>query len=260
MSISTKSTHANTCVYTRVYTRMIRKRLYVSVFPIILGVLVLCLTSSPLQICASDSDYFKRGINFYQDNQFGLAVANFEEAKRIEPKNGLIYFYLGNAYYQLNDLDNAIITYTAGLSHAQNKGPLFYNLGNCYYLKGNYEFSTEMYDKALFHDPLLYDSYLNAGNAFYKAGNIEKTISKWETYLEKYPETPQYQNIERAIAYLREELGIDGTETDGETAGLDEELMNEVMSDLDRLTNSTENVMEVSEKPVDDLSIEDIEK
>ena len=66
----------------------------------------------------------------------------------------------------------------------------------------------------------------------------------------------------RAIAYLREELGIGGAETDNgdETPGLDEELMNEVMSDLDRLTNSTENVMEMSEKPVDDLSIEDIER
>jgi tetratricopeptide (TPR) repeat protein len=162
----------------------------------------------------------------------------------------------------LNDLDNAIITFTAGLSYAIDKGVFFYNLGNCYYLKGNYEFSTEMYDKALFHDPTLYDSYLNAGNAYYKAGNIEKTIFKWETYLEKYPETPQYKNIERAIAYLREELYPEEKVPSNvdEATGLDVDLLNEVMSDLDRLTNSTENVMELSEKPVDDLSIEEIER
>ena len=244
------------------YIHMIRNRLHGSVVLFVLAISVLCFTHGPQLTCASDSDYFNRGLNFYQENQFGLAVANFEEAKRIEPKNGLVYFYLGNAYYQLNDLDNAIITYTSGLSHTENKGPLFYNLGNCYYLKGNYEFSTEMYDKALFHDPLLYDSYLNAGNAYYRAGNIEKTIFKWETYLEKYPETPQYKNIELAIAYLREELGNGDASSDNgdETTGLDADLMNEVMSDLDRLTNSTENVMEMSEKPVDDLSIEDIER
>jgi tetratricopeptide (TPR) repeat protein len=211
---------------------------------------------------AAENEYLNRGLGFYQNNQFGLAVANFEEAKRIDPQNGLVYFYLGNAYYQLNDLDSAIITYTAGLSHAEDKGVFFYNLGNCYYLKGNYEFSTEMYDKALFHDPKLYDSYLNAGNAYYKAGNIEKTIFKWETYLEKYPETPQYRNIERAIAYLREELDGGASQPDDveDTTVLDAELMNEVLSDLDKLTNSTENVMEMSEKPVDDLSIEDIER
>ena len=42
--------------------------------------------------------------------------------------------------------------------------------------------------------------------------------------------------------------------------GLDQALLEEVLSDLDRLTNSTENIMELSEKPVDDLSIEDIER
>jgi tetratricopeptide (TPR) repeat protein len=225
--------------------------------------LIALSTSSTSQLLeASESEYFNRGLTYYQGNQFELAAANLEEAKRVEPRNELVYFYLGNAYYQLNDLDNAIITYTAGLSYADNKGIFFYNLGNCYYLKGNYEFSTEMYDKALSHDPTLYESYLNAGNAYYKAGNIEKTIFKWETYLEKYPETPQYENIERAIAYLREELGY-GEETPSnvdETTGLDVDLLNEVMSDLDRLTNSTENIMEMSEKPVDDLSIEDIER
>jgi tetratricopeptide (TPR) repeat protein len=225
--------------------------------------LIVLFTSSTSQLLeAMESEYFIRGLTFYQDNQFELAAATFEEAKRVEPQNELVYFYLGNAYYQLNDLDNAIITYTAGLSYADNKGIFFYNLGNCYYLKGNYEFSTEMYDKALSHDPTLYDSYLNAGNAYYKAGNIEKTIFKWETYLEKYPETPQHENIERALAYLREELGYgeDSPSNVDETTGLDVDLLNEVMSDLDRLTNSTENIMEMSEKPVDDLSIEDIER
>ena len=224
--------------------------------------LALHAVTAPMILSASDSEYYKKGLSHYQNSQFELAVANLEEAKRVEPRNGLVYFYLGNAYYQLDDLDNAIITYTAGLSFSNNKAIVFYNLGNCYYLKGNYEFSAEMYEKALFHDPTLYDSYLNAGNAFYKTGNYEKTIFKWETYLEKYPETPQYKNIERAIAYLREELNKTGGGSSNidETTGLDADLMNEVMGDLDRLVNSTENIMEVSEKPVDDLSIEDIER
>ena len=140
--------------------------------------LIALSTSSTSQLLeASESEFFNRGLTYYQGNQFELAAANLEEAKRFEPQNGLVYFYLGNAYYQLNDLDNAIITYTAGLSYADNKGILFYNLGNCYYLKGNYEFSTEMYDKALSYDPMLYDSYLNAGNAYYKVGNISRKIS-----------------------------------------------------------------------------------
>jgi tetratricopeptide (TPR) repeat protein len=213
-------------------------------------------------MAASESDIFRKGLSHYQAGDFELAIASFEEAKKTEPRNSLIYFYQGNAYFQLNDLDNAIITFTTGLGYAEDKGAFFYNLGNCYYLKGNYQFATEMYDKALFYDPTLYDSYLNAGNAFYKAGNYEKTIVRWETYLEKYPETPQYSNIERAIAYLRgKQDSVDaGAVTGEDSSRSDEDLMNDVMSDLDRLLNSTENIMEESAKPVDDLSIEGIER
>jgi tetratricopeptide (TPR) repeat protein len=226
------------------------------------GVLLISLGLNQMRAFGEENDPFERGLTHYQNGDYELAIARFEEAKLTEPRNSLIYFYQGNAYYQMQDLDNAIITFTAGLGYTEDKGIFFYNLGNCYYLKGNYEFSTEMYAKALAYDPTLYDSYLNAGNAFYRAGNIEKTIMRWETYLEKYPETPQYENIERAIAYLRGEMNkTDGDSvTDEGDTGFDEQLLEEVLSDLDRLTNSTENIMEMSEEPVDDLSIEEIER
>jgi tetratricopeptide (TPR) repeat protein len=222
-----------------------------------LFILCSCVTGTGLLV-ASESEVYRKGLSHYQKGEFELAVASFDEAKRTSPREPLIYFYQGNAYYQLGDLDNAIISYTAGLEYAEDKSVFFYNLGNCYYLKGNYQFASEMYDKALSLNPALYDSYLNAGNAFYMAGNVEKTILRWETYLEKYPETPQYENIERAIAYLRARMSSNGE--DASSSGFDEELMNDVMSDLDRLLNSTENIMEKSEKPVDDLSIEGIER
>ena len=213
-------------------------------------------------LCFSETEFHKKGLDFYRKGQFELAAAHLEEAKNAEPGNHLIYFYLGNAYFELNDLDNAILNYTDGLDYTEEKGALFYNLGNCYYLKGNFDFSTEMFGKAVLNDPSLYDAYLNAGTAHFKKGNYRGTIVQWETYLESYPETPQYEKIQRALAFLREELSkpepiernID------EKTGLDLELLNEVMGDLDKMVNNTENIMEKSEKPVDDLTIEEIER
>jgi len=247
-------------------------------------------------INASDNEYFKKGLSLYQNNEFDMAVAHFEEAKKIEPQDPHIYFYLGNSYYQLDNIDNAILNFTAGLNFSKDKGPLFYNLGNCYYLKGNYNFSSEMYAKAVESDPTLYDAYLNTGNALFRAGNYRGTINQWETYLEKYPQTVQFEKIEMAIAYLKEQLkntpqgdgsssndGQDGdqsstqdnqTASDGQTGiegdgtddningatGLDMDLLNDVLSDLEEIANQTENVMEVSEKPIDDLTSEGIER
>lgn len=209
-----------------------------------------------------ESEFLKKGLKYYQNNEFELAKIHFEEAKRVEPKNSLVYFYLGNTYYQLNDLDNAILNYTSGIDYTDKKGVFFYNLGNCYFLKGNYQFSTEMFSEAVSNDPEIFDSYLNAGNAFYKIGDFANTIVQWETYIEKNPETPQYENIERAIAYLKEEISkpvLEKKAVDQKT-GLDVDLLNEVIGDLDKMINGTKNIMETSEKPVDDLTIQEIEK
>ena len=119
-----------------------------------------------------------------------------------------------------------------------------------------------MYSQAALNDPDIYDSYLNAGNAYYKIGDYAKTIMEWETYLEKNPSTPQYANIEKAIAYLRDELERSSKEKEGvnEKTGLDKELLEDVLADLNGLINQTTNVLEISEEPIDDLTSEEIER
>jgi len=213
------------------------------------------------EIFASENEYFNKGLTHYSKGEFQLAAASFEEAKNIDAMNARVYFYLGNSYYQLGELDKAILNFTAGLNFTEKKGIYFYNLANCYYLKGNYDFSAQMYKKAVHYDTTLYDSYLNAGNAYYKEGNYSDTIIQWETYLKEYPQTPQYENIRKAIAYLRGEAQQPQSDKNvDEKTGLDRDLLNDVLSDLDKLVNSTENILETSEKPVDDLSVEGIER
>jgi len=211
---------------------------------------------------SAESEFFKTGLQYYQNGEFEIAAAHFEEAKKFAPRDSKILFYLGNCYYQINELDKAILNFTEGLNYTDKKAPFFYNLGNCYYLKGNYQFSQEMYLKAASHDPDLYDSYLNAGNAYYKTGDYAQTVVQWETYLNKYPQTPQYENIKKAIAYLKEEIQKPKTEQPkkDEKTGLEPDLLKDVMSDLEKIINRTENVLEKSARPQDDLSMEEIER
>ncbi len=230
---------------------------------------ILIITFSPLW---AENTHFSKGILYYQKGNFELARAYFEEAKNTEPDNSIIYFYLGNTYYQLKDIDNAILNYTKGLnfSEGKQKGIFFYNLGNCYFLKKNYDMAIDMYKKAIEYNPELFDAYLNSGNAFYIEKKYNKTIESWETYLEKYPQTPQYEKIKKAIAYLKNEmskqqvLNENKEETNNNSnkqkAETDTNLLNEVIGDLNQIIKNTENIMETSEKPINDLSSEDIER
>ncbi|RKX91595.1 MAG: hypothetical protein DRP84_11360, partial [Spirochaetes bacterium] len=154
------------------------------------------------------------------------------------------------------------------------KGPFFYNLGNCYFVKNNYDMALEMYKKAIEYDQNLFDAYLNSGNAYYLEKKYDKTIESWETYLEKNPNTPQYDKIKKAIAYLKQELekmkteeNTSKTSASSEASAKDESkkkendnLLNDIMGDLNQIIKQTENVMETSEEPINDLSSEDIER
>lgn len=225
-----------------------------------------------------ENESFLKGLEYYQNKNFELARAYFEEAKNYEPDNATVYFYLGNTYYELKDLDNAIMNYTKGLDYSQGKqkGIIFYNLGNCYFLKKNYDLAIEMYKKAVELNPELFDAYLNSGNAYYIENNYQKTIEYWQTYLDKYPQTPQYEKIKKAIAYLKEEISKKAqmntqnesekeskenlSEESGKKESSNNELLNEVIGDLNQIIKKTENIMETSEKPINDLSSEDIER
>ncbi|MBN2324096.1 MAG: tetratricopeptide repeat protein [Spirochaetes bacterium] len=211
---------------------------------------------------AAESEFLRKGISYYQSEEYELAAAHLEEAKKAEPRNPKVYFILGNSYFQLDELDSAIVNYTAGLDYAKNKGPFFLNLGNCYYLKNNYQFATDMYAQAVLNDPALFDAYLNAGNAYLQSKEYQKTIIQWETFLEKDPKTPQYDKIEKAIAYLREEVKRQEAAKLGKDSktGLDTGLLDDVLKDLEGLINRTQNVLETSEKPVDDLTREELER
>jgi tetratricopeptide (TPR) repeat protein len=211
---------------------------------------------------AAENEFLRKGISYYQTEEYELAAAHLEEAKKAEPRNPKVYFILGNSYLQMDELDSAIVNYTAGLDYAENKGPFFLNLGNCYYFKKNYQFATDMYAQAALNDPSLFDAYLNAGNAYLQSKEYAKTIIQWETFLEKDPKTPQYGKIEKAIAYLREEIQRQEAAKQGKDSktGLDSGLLDDVLKDLEGLINRTENVLETSEKPVDDLTREGIER
>lgn len=234
-----------------------KNRVLKHIFPLLFVPLFICVG-----IYAAENEFLRKGTTYYQTEEFELATAHLEEAKKVEPGNPNVYFILGNSYLQMDEIDSAIVNYTSGLDYAENKGPFFLNLGNCYYLKENYPFSTDMYAQAVLHDPSLFDAYLNAGNAYLKSKEYAKTIIQWETFLEKYPQTPQYDNIEKAIAYLREELQRQADAAHGidSETGLDTDLLGDVLKDLEGLINRTENVLETSEEAVDDLTREEIER
>ena len=95
-----------------------------------------------------------RAIEYWKRNRFGEAIAQWEEALRMNPRVAEIYHNLGNAYAHQKLPDKAI----------------------------------ESLKQALSLDPTLVEAYNKLGCIFYDQGNREMAISSWNQALEVDPD------------------------------------------------------------------------
>lgn len=95
------------------------------------------------------------GLARYEAQDYEGAIARFNIAltqsivpiQMVHP--AAIYFYRGISYYFMSDLDRAIADYNHAIILQPRDDVAYYNRGNVYYFKGNYERAIADYDQAI---------------------------------------------------------------------------------------------------------------
>lgn len=152
-------------------------------------------------------DFFEKGLGFYKEKRFLLAIGAFKNAVEMGSKDPRLYLLLGNSYVGIDDYDKAIESYKKGL---QSPLPMAYygvysfNLGYAYGLKKLYSQAIATFDQALAYDMSLTHAYWYKGMLYYQLRDRTNTIREWETYLTVNPNGPQSENIRRALELLRD--------------------------------------------------------
>ena len=152
-------------------------------------------------------DVFDKGLNFYKDKRFLLAIGAFKNAAEIGNKDPRLYLLLGNSYVGIDDYDKAIESYQKGLQSGlplAYYGVYYFNLGYTYGIKKLYNQAIATFDQALAYDTNLTHAYWYKGMLYYKLHDRTNTIREWETYLTVNPTGPQSDNIRRALELLRD--------------------------------------------------------
>ena len=109
-----------------------------------------CATSSGTSSATITAKaYLDRGMKYAQEGDADKALANFNEAIKLEPDNDTAYFYRGNIYNMRNDLENAISDYLKAVALNSTYKAAWYSLGNVYAKKGDYDSAIEAYESAL---------------------------------------------------------------------------------------------------------------
>jgi tetratricopeptide (TPR) repeat protein len=153
---------------------------------------------------------FVRGEELFMQNRPGEALVFLENAVAEDPAHVKAFLYLGIVYQQLDRLDEAIAAYRKILPRAgAETARIAYNLGNAYYGKGSAVFAEQYYTQAIEADNAYASAYLNRANTRVKTGSLKESLSDYEQYLTLEPRSLKRPQIERLIAFIREEFAAE---------------------------------------------------
>jgi tetratricopeptide (TPR) repeat protein len=118
-------------------------------------------------------EYFQRGSDFLNHEDFDRAIADFTKANRLdpnfaEPKKALsvAYFNRGVSYFQKGDSDQAIADLTAAISFNPNDATIYGARGMIYNQKGDYDGVIRDFTELIRLDPD-FDAYISRQGGCY---------------------------------------------------------------------------------------------
>lgn len=103
-------------------------------------------------------------------------------------------------YWKQNRFDEAIAQWEEIVRKDPNLAEIHYNLGSAYMYQGKIESAIEAFKRALSIDPTLLEAYNKLGIICYKQGNAELAFACWKQALKI---NPDFEEARRNIALIQ---------------------------------------------------------
>jgi len=115
------------------------------------------------------------------------AIADYNQAIKLKPKHSALYVYRGLARYDKGDLPGAIADYNQAI-RINPKLPLAYiNRGRAHVAQGDLPEAITDYNQAIRINPKLPLAYINRGNALAAQGNLPGAIADYNQVIKLNP-------------------------------------------------------------------------
>ncbi len=123
--------------------------------------------------------YSNRGNAYSDKGQYDLAIADYNSAISLDPKNVLAYNNRGNAYRDKRQYVLAIADFNRAIELNAEYPSAYNNRGNVYDDKGQYDLAITDYSKAIELNPKSAFFYRNRANAHKNKGEISLAIDDY---------------------------------------------------------------------------------
>jgi len=146
--------------------------------------------------------YINRGIVYARLGQHQRAIQDFDEAIRLDPQYAEAYYSRGLAYARLGQYQDAIQDYDEAIALNPQYTLAYNNRGTAYISLGQFQRAIQDFDEAIALNPKYTLAYNNRGIAYARLGQYQDAI---QDYDEAIRLDPQYTlaYINRGVTYTR---------------------------------------------------------
>jgi tetratricopeptide (TPR) repeat protein len=139
--------------------------------------------------------YNHRGIVWNEQGEYDFAIADFNEAIRLNPRNEAAYFNRGLAWSAKNDPDKAIADYTQAIRLDPKYSDAYHSRGNDWSFKQEFDKAIADYSEAIRLDPMYSLAYYNRGFAWSEKKDYDRAIADYDAAIRLDPKfSPAYAN------------------------------------------------------------------
>ena len=173
---------------------------------------------------ASVQAYVSRGLEYFDKQDFDRAIAEYNEAVRLDSKHILAFYSRGQAYMKKKDYDRAISDYTEAIRLDPTFYWAFFGRGYVYDEKNDYDRAISDYTEAirLNRDP---KTFFNRADSYKKKGDYGRAISDFTEAIRLNPKYAaafhnrgvlyrENKDYDRAIADYNEAIRLNPKDPD----------------------------------------------
>jgi tetratricopeptide (TPR) repeat protein len=144
--------------------------------------------------------YNSRGNVYLDKKQYKAAIADYTQAIKLAPAYAFAYDNRGDAYDDDGDPQDAIVDYTKAIELSPNNSSFYNDRGLAYFHEKNYDKAIADYTKAVEIDPTYAAAFDNRGDANRDKGALDRTIADYTTAITLDPANAVYY-FDRGYAY-----------------------------------------------------------
>lgn len=128
-----------------------------------------------------------RGFSYEGEGKYDLAIADFTDAIKLDPTSALAFQGRGQTYYMLREYDLAVADLSKSIDLDPTVVLAFQGRGSAYFLLGKYDLAVADFTKAIKLDPTDASLFLGRGNAYRNGGDLKLAAADFTSAIKLDP-------------------------------------------------------------------------